>query len=62
MAIKDDEIVAEVRRHREAHAAALGYDVARIAEDLRRQDREAGTQPVTRPPRAPVVERKRKSA
>jgi len=27
---KDDEIVAEIRRHREAHAASLDYDLKRI--------------------------------
>ncbi|CAN5209544.1 hypothetical protein BH09GEM1_BH09GEM1_47730 [soil metagenome] len=31
----DDPIVAEVRAAREAHAAAFGYDFARIVADLR---------------------------
>ena len=31
----DDPIVAEVRATREALAAALNYDLARIVEDLR---------------------------
>ena len=33
--IADDPIVAEVRATREALAAALNYDLARIVEDLR---------------------------
>jgi hypothetical protein len=34
-AMADDPIVAEVRATREALAAALDYDLARIVEDLR---------------------------
>ena len=48
-----DEIVDEIRRHREAHAASLDHDVKRITEDLQRQQREAGNRVVTRPPRRP---------
>ena len=33
-----DEIVEEIRRHREAHAASLDYDLKRITEDLQRQE------------------------
>lgn len=37
--MKDDPIVKEVRRIREAYAAKFGYDVAKIVEDLRRYAR-----------------------
>ena len=55
MTTKPDEIVEEIRRHREAHAASLGYDLKRIAEDLQRQERESGAEIVTRPPRTPLA-------
>lgn len=32
-----DPIVEEVRKHREAHAAKFGYDIAAICRDLQRQ-------------------------
>jgi hypothetical protein len=34
--MKDDPIVKEVRRAREAYAAKFGYDIAKIVDDLRR--------------------------
>jgi hypothetical protein len=34
--MKDDPIVEEVRRIREAYAAKFGYDIKKIVEDLRR--------------------------
>jgi len=47
----DDEIVAEIRRRREAHATSLDYDVERIAEDIQRQERASGASFVDRPAR-----------
>ena len=38
----DDEIVQEIRRHRQAHAESLGYDLKRITQELQRQERESG--------------------
>ena len=55
MTTRVDEIVEEIRRHREAHAASLDYDVKRITEDLQRQERESGTQIVMRPSRQPLA-------
>ncbi len=55
MTTRVDEIVEEIRRHREAHAASLEYDLQRIIEDLQRQEEESGTEVVTRPPRKPVT-------
>ena len=53
MTTRVDEIVEEIRRHREAHAASLDYNLKRITEDLQRQEKESGTEVVTRPPRKP---------
>ena len=57
-----DEIVEEIRRRREAHAESLGYDLRRITEDLRRQERESGVKVVQRPPRKAQGPPKRSSA
>ncbi len=54
MTTKTDEIVEEIRRHREAHAASLDYDLKRITRDLQQQERESGRELVTRPPRLPL--------
>ncbi|MDE2899061.1 MAG: hypothetical protein OXO54_12140 [Chloroflexota bacterium] len=37
----DDPIVEEIRRHRKAHAAEHGHDLARIAEALREREQES---------------------
>ena len=55
MTSQDDEIVEEIRRHREAHAASLDYDLKRITEDLQRQEQESGAKVVRRPPRKPLA-------
>ncbi len=62
MTTKTDEIVEEIRRHREAHAASLDYDLKRIAKDLQRQEQESGAKVVTRAPRKPLVIPRRSSA
>ena len=49
----DDEIVEEIRRRRQAHAEALGYDLRRITEELQRQEKESGARVVERVPREP---------
>lgn len=54
MTTKDDEIVEEIRRHRQAHAASMGNDLKRILRDLQRQERESGRGVVTRPSRKPM--------
>ena len=46
-----DEIVEEVRRIRQEHAAAHGYDLRRIAADLRRKQQESGREVVTLAPK-----------
>ena len=37
----DDPIVEEIRRHREAHAAEHGHDLARIVQALRKREQES---------------------
>jgi len=51
----DDEIVEEIRRQREAHAASMDYDLKRIVHDLQRQEQAFGPDVVTRPPRIPIA-------
>lgn len=48
-----DEIIAEIRKHRETHAEAFDYDLDRITRDFQRQERESAREVVTRAPRKP---------
>jgi len=50
---KDDEIVEEVRRIRDEHAAAHGYDLASIVADLCEQERASDAPVVTLKPKKP---------
>ena len=52
-----DEIVDDVRQARDAYAAHFGYDLRRIAEDVRRRERESGREYVNLPPKAPIPSR-----
>jgi len=58
----DDDIVAEIRQRRQAHAESFGYDLKRIVEDLQRREKESNTQVVDRPSRSPEVVPRRSSA
>jgi hypothetical protein len=58
----DDEIVAEIRRRREAHAESFGFDLKLIVEDLMRQERESGVAVVERKPRKPETLANERSA
>jgi len=49
-----DEIIEEIRGHREKHAASLAFDMKRIVEDLQHLERESGREVITRSPRKPV--------
>ena len=40
--MKEDPIVAEVRRIRQEHAARFGYDLDLIVEDLKAQEQTSG--------------------
>jgi len=57
MTTRVDEIIEEVRKHREDHAASLDYDLKRITEDFQRQELESGKELVTRPHRKPSAAR-----
>ena len=46
-----DEIIEEVRGVRLAHAAAFGFDVARIVADLRKKDTASSDGVVSLPPK-----------
>ena len=46
-----DEIVEDIRAVRRAHAAAFGFDVARIVADLRKRDAASGDSLVSLPPK-----------
>jgi len=53
--MKEDEIVAEVRRARTAHAARFNYDPEAMAQDFRSREGKDGAPVVILPPRrAPV--------
>ena len=62
MSDEHDEIIEEIRRRREAHAASLGYDLERITKELQREEREADAPVVQRAPRKPQQRPKRSSA
>ena len=49
--MKQDPIVAEVRRVRERLAARFNYDINAIAAHYQKQDQEPGSKCVERPPR-----------
>ena len=51
---KDDEIVEEVRRIRDEHAAAHDYDLAQIIADLRAEEGASDATVVTLKPKKPV--------
>ena len=61
MTEKIDEIITEIRSHREEHAASFDFDIKRIVKDLQRLERESGTRTVTRLPRKPESYRLRSS-
>jgi hypothetical protein len=42
-----DEIVEEVRKVREEHAAKFNYDISAICADIRRKQKESGRKIVT---------------
>ncbi len=48
--MREDPIVAEVRKHREKRAAKLKYDIRAMIEDARKRERTSG-HPVASPRR-----------
>ena len=49
MIYESDEIIDEIRRYREAHAAAFDFDPRKIVADLQRQEKESAKSRVIRP-------------
>ena len=49
--MREDPIVEEVRKVREAHAAQFNYDLWAIYRDLKEQERKSGRAFVSYPPR-----------
>ena len=49
--MKDDPIVAEVRKHRQERAAKFNYDIRAMAEDARSREGKDGRPVVTLPPK-----------
>ena len=49
--MRNDPIVEEVRRIRDAHAAKFGYDLDAIFRDLKAKEKASGRQFVRYPPR-----------
>lgn len=46
-----DQIVEEVRAIRQKHAALFNYDLRKIAEDLRKKEKQAARRVVSFPPK-----------
>jgi hypothetical protein len=51
--MKNDPIVAEVRRIREEYAAQFAFDLDALAEDLREREATSQERVVSLPPRKP---------
>jgi hypothetical protein len=49
--MRDDPIVEEVRRAREAHAAKFNYDLQAIYQDVKEQEKHSGRTFVSYPPK-----------
>ena len=49
-----DEIVEEVRKHREAYAAKFNYDLQAMFEDLKKAERKSKRKKVSFKPKRPV--------
>jgi hypothetical protein len=49
--MKEDPIVAEIRRYRAEHAAKYGHDLGRICEALREAEAKSSRKIVRRKPR-----------
>ncbi len=60
--MRNDPIVAEVRKVREAHAAEHDYDLEAIYRDLKAKEQASGRQFVRYPPRPCKSGRKASSA
>jgi cytidylate kinase len=53
--MKDDPIVAEIRKYRQEHAAKFNYDLDAIVKDIRSREGKDGRRVVTLPPKLKPV-------
>ena len=60
--MKNDPIVAEVRRIRHEHAARFKYDLDLIAKDIKAQEQTSGRLYINLPPRRLTVQQVRPPA
>ena len=51
----EDPIVEEVRQIRQEHAATFNYDLRKIYDDLKEQERQSGKAFVAFPPKRPTL-------
>lgn len=54
----DDPIVEEVRKAREEHAARFGYDLRRIFQDIKADEKRSGRKAVSLSSKRPVTSAK----
>lgn len=50
----DDEIIKEIRKHREEYAASFGYDLEAIFADIKAKEEQGGRRVVSLPPKPPA--------
>ncbi len=50
----NDEIVEEVRKHREAYAAKFNFDLQAIYEDLKKAEKRSRNKKVSFKPKKPI--------
>lgn len=49
-----DDIVEQIRKVREEHAAKFNYDLAAIFQDIKEQEKQSGREVTVLPPKKPV--------
>lgn len=49
-----DDIVEQIRKVREEHAAKFNYDLAAIFQDIKEQEKQSGREVILLPPKKPV--------
>ena len=50
--MRNDPIVAKIRKVRDEYAAKFNYDLNAMFQDIKRQERESGRTFVSKPPKA----------
>ena len=57
--MKEDAVVAEVRKFRDEHAKKFNYDLDAIVRDFRRRERRCPSPVLSRSPRRPTAHTRR---